>query len=194
MKKINNKIWLTIFMVFTVMWAVLIFNMSSNPAGESDKMSMYVGRKVATVFIPSYNEMTYDVQQTIAEKLDYPVRKAAHMTEYAVFAVLISLDIYYITEIKNKRRTVNGKFSQTGKNYESFNGYKNGKKNAVIAIIIVALYASTDEIHQLFVPGRAGLFTDVLIDTAGGIIGVIVTYFVIRGLKRVIEKNEGRDL
>jgi len=176
------------------MWAVMIFNMSSHPAGESDKMSMYVGRKVAKIFIPSYNEMTYDVQQTIAEKLDYPVRKAAHMTEYAIFAVLISLDIYYITEIKNKRGSANGKSSQNRKTGEGCNGYKNGKKNGVITLIIVALYASTDEIHQLFVPGRAGLFTDVLIDTAGGIIGVIVTYFVIRGLKRVIEKNEGRDL
>ena len=32
------------------------------------------------------------------------------------------------------------------------------------------LYACTDEFHQLFVPGRAGRFTDVLIDTTGGII------------------------
>ena len=167
--KIKNKIWFVIFAIFTVMWAVMIFKMSAHPADESDKMSLYVGRKVATIFIPSYNEMTYDAQTLIAEKLDYPVRKAAHMTEYAVFAVLISLDIYNLSGIISKRR-------------------------ALMALIISALYASTDEIHQLFVPGRAGLFTDVLIDTAGALIGVTVTYFAIRGLKRVIDQNEGRNV
>ena len=40
-------------------------------------------------------------------------------------------------------------------------------------ILIVILYASTDEFHQLFVPGREGTFRDVLIDTSGAIIAII---------------------
>ncbi len=31
----------------------------------------------------------------------------------------------------------------------------------------VILYAVSDEVHQLFVPGRGGQLTDVIIDTAG---------------------------
>jgi VanZ family protein len=178
--KIKNKIWFTIFALATVMWAVLIFRMSSHPADESDKMSLYVGRKVATIFIPSYNEMTYEVQTMIAEKLDYPVRKAAHMTEYAVFAVLLSLDIYQYKNMKIKERKLEPEVLNRG--------------NCITAVIISAAYACTDEFHQLFVPGRAGLFTDVLIDTSGALIGVLITYFVIKGLKGVIEKNEGRNI
>lgn len=56
-----------------------------------------------------------------------------------------------------------------------------------------AVYAATDEIHQLFVPGRAGRFSDVCIDGAGAVLGVVVFVVIvklvlaIRGLK---EKRE----
>ena len=43
------------------------------------------------------------------------------------------------------------------------------------------IYASTDEIHQLFVGGRSGRFTDVLIDTAGGFIGIMAAAFIAAG-------------
>ena len=37
----------------------------------------------------------------------------------------------------------------------------------VLAIVCGSLYGVTDEFHQLFVPGRAGKLTDVLIDCIG---------------------------
>lgn len=37
----------------------------------------------------------------------------------------------------------------------------------------VFLYACTDEWHQTFIDGRGGCFEDVLIDTNGGVIGMI---------------------
>lgn len=41
------------------------------------------------------------------------------------------------------------------------------------SIIISNLYSITDEIHQLFVPGRHGKFTDTLIDLTGIFLGFI---------------------
>jgi VanZ family protein len=41
-----------------------------------------------------------------------------------------------------------------------------------LALVAGSLYAATDELHQLFVPGRAGAVTDWAIDTAGVAIGV----------------------
>jgi VanZ family protein len=41
-----------------------------------------------------------------------------------------------------------------------------------LAILAGSAYAATDELHQSFVPGRAGLVTDWLIDTAAVVIGV----------------------
>ena len=41
-----------------------------------------------------------------------------------------------------------------------------------LALLAGSLYAATDELHQLLVPGRAGAVTDWAIDTAGVAIGV----------------------
>jgi VanZ family protein len=41
-----------------------------------------------------------------------------------------------------------------------------------VAVLAASAYAATDELHQAFVPGRAGTPVDWLIDTAGVVIGV----------------------
>ena len=48
------------------------------------------------------------------------------------------------------------------------------------AIIITFLYACSDEFHQLFIPGRSGEFRDVMIDSTGGIIGIVFTTFIVK--------------
>ncbi|MDO4924147.1 MAG: VanZ family protein [Turicibacter sp.] len=73
------------------------------------------------------------------------IRKGAHFTEYLI--------LYVLTFIV-------------------FIDYQTFKKSLVYAIIFVFLYACTDEIHQAFVPGRACAFTDVMIDTAGGLLAL----------------------
>lgn len=42
------------------------------------------------------------------------------------------------------------------------------------AAVIGILYAASDEFHQLFVPGRSGQITDVLIDSVGVILGILM--------------------
>ncbi len=42
----------------------------------------------------------------------------------------------------------------------------------VTAVLIVAVYAATDELHQMFSEGRSGELFDVIIDTAGGTLAV----------------------
>lgn len=39
---------------------------------------------------------------------------------------------------------------------------------------IAFLYAGTDEIHQRFVPGRSGQFSDVCLDSAGALAGILL--------------------
>ena len=50
----------------------------------------------------------------------------------------------------------------------------------LINILICAFYAVTDEIHQIFVPGRAFEWMDVGIDTAGAIIGMFAMAIIIK--------------
>ena len=45
------------------------------------------------------------------------------------------------------------------------------KKVFIFTILICILYAASDEIHQLYIPGRSGEFRDVMIDTFGALIG-----------------------
>jgi VanZ family protein len=49
-----------------------------------------------------------------------------------------------------------------------------GKKSPLDALLISVAYAFTDEIHQLFVPGRSGLLRDVAIDSTGMIISSLL--------------------
>ena len=42
-----------------------------------------------------------------------------------------------------------------------------------VALALCFLYACSDEIHQLFVMGRSGQFTDVLLDSFGACIGIL---------------------
>lgn len=51
-------------------------------------------------------------------------------------------------------------------------GASDGRKG--IAALIGVLYAASDEFHQLFVPGRSGQITDVMIDSVGVILGIII--------------------
>jgi len=45
-------------------------------------------------------------------------------------------------------------------------------------VLIVFLYASTDEFHQMFVPTRTPMVSDVFIDTSGAIIGMILLWLL----------------
>ena len=50
--------------------------------------------------------------------------------------------------------------------FRAFNGY-NVKNAFLLSILISTLYGVTDEIHQLFVPGRAFEIKDIFIDLLG---------------------------
>jgi VanZ family protein len=63
-----------------------------------------------------------------------------------------------------------------------------GWKAIMIAIVISFLYAVSDEIHQYFVPGRMPLVLDIIIDTAGATVGVIV-YSILYRLYRLLKKE-----
>lgn len=49
------------------------------------------------------------------------------------------------------------------------------KKAVLSACMISVLYAASDEWHQIYVPGRAGQITDVLLDGFGSLVGILVS-------------------
>ena len=84
-------------------------------------------------------------------ELQLLIRKAAHFTEYLILYLLI---------------------------FNVMINHQSLKKSLVYTLVGVFLYACTDEIHQAFVPGRACTFIDVLIDTSGGVMAMILIWMI----------------
>ena len=94
-------------------------------------------------------------QQEVIETI---IRKLAHFCLYTLGGILILLHI---------------------------NLYKISDKNKVIiSYSIGTAYAITDELHQLFVPGRSGEIRDVFIDSLGIITGIIIIRLYLKMIKR----------
>ncbi len=53
-----------------------------------------------------------------------------------------------------------------------------GYRGAFTALLICALYAMSDETHQLFIAGRSGELRDVLIDSSGAFTGIGITFLI----------------
>jgi len=54
--------------------------------------------------------------------------------------------------------------------------FKNIKEGLINAIILCITYAFFDEIHQMFVGSRSGEVRDIIIDSIGSIIGILLFY------------------
>jgi VanZ family protein len=96
------------------------------------------------------------------ELLHAIVRKCGHLSEYFVFSLLV---------LRSLRGSLGGQ----------------SLKRALITLAIVAGYASTDEFHQSFVPGRTAAVSDVLIDTSGGAIAQVLVALWPRRSSRQLE-------
>ena len=56
--------------------------------------------------------------------------------------------------------------------------YAKIRRELLIPWGIAALYAAADEFHQLFVPGRSGQVSDVMLDSAGALAGLLILALV----------------
>lgn len=61
------------------------------------------------------------------------------------------------------------------------------------SLIIGIVYASSDEIHQCFTPGRGPLLTDVIIDTMGILLGILLIMLVLKLYKIMQNGKENRQ-
>ena len=57
-------------------------------------------------------------------------------------------------------------------------------RNTTIAFVVAVIYGATDELHQSFVPDRTGRLDDLLTDTVGAVIGLVIAYAVLTWLAR----------
>ena len=141
-----------------IVMAMIIFGFSKQDGEESSGLSYKAADIILTVCdkagIIDCNENN---RESMIEAVQFPIRKAAHMTEYFLLAIAISFPLYVYGGIK-------------------------GVRIPVISAVIAIAFAATDEFHQTFVPGRYGCVLDVLIDAAGSIIGLIIVYIIYKNV------------
>ena len=110
--------------------------------------------------MPGYREWSTEEQIKFAETIDHPVRKAAHATEYTILGILL--------------------FMACRDSFEM-----NLKASFRTAFSVGTVYAATDEFHQLFVSGRAGMISDVLLDSMGVLLGCLGIYALHRVFRSI---------
>lgn len=81
------------------------------------------------------------------------IRKLAHFIEYFILGILV---INFITRYDKK---------------------------IIIAILLCIIYATSDEIHQIFVPGRSCQIIDIMIDSLGSIMGIYLYKLITKKCK-----------
>jgi VanZ family protein len=97
------------------------------------------------------------LSQPTVERLHHLFRKCGHLTEYAVLALVLWRAIHQ----PDKKIPRAWRWDEAG-----------------LALAVVFLYAASDEFHQIFVPTRTPLVSDVMIDTLGGALGLLLLWAV----------------
>jgi len=94
------------------------------------------------------------VTQELFDSIHFSVRKAGHLTEYAVLALLL------------------------------FRAFRSGSQErwrrwrALSSLLVAFLYASLDEYHQTFTRRRTGSVYDILIDTSGAVTALVLLWLL----------------
>ena len=93
---------------------------------------------------------------------DLIIRKLGHFSEY------MTLGFFSFSYLSNL--------------FVENNNIKDFKKAGILSFLFSVIYASSDEFHQTFVVGRDGNIIDVLIDSSGSLVGILLSsilYFLV---------------
>jgi VanZ family protein len=139
-----------------LIWASAIFYSSSQPYDKQDIKPLLGGKINVEKVEPYIDEIKviYVGQEVSVHTkgvegfIEFFIRKGAHFTVFMVLAFLI---------------------------YRAFRGSGfSYKKSVIFAPLIAVLYASSDEFHQSLTINRTPMVADVIIDTAGIIMAMII--------------------
>lgn len=132
---------------------VMIFRFSGQEGTDSSALSYKASKVIVEVADEVLDKNLTEEQIGIyAEKYQYYVRKLAHFAEYFILAVSVSFPLYVY-------------------------GMR-GFPLVVFAGAFCIGFACLDEYHQSFVAGRVASQKDVVIDSCGAFLGIIVTRMV----------------
>ena len=131
----------------------VIFHFSAQDSTQSGHLSLLVSKYVVLIYNKLFMKGYDNVRLNELIIYIHPyVRKAAHVTEYLLLAMSVSLPMYVYR-------------------FRSFG-------MTLLTILFCVAFAGLDEYHQSFVSGRVADIHDVMIDSIGILIGVIVVRII----------------
>ncbi len=148
----------------------IIFSFSAQDGVDSGSLSYDVSHKIVEI---GNEVLQKDLEEweidELTYEIEYPVRKAAHMTEYFILAVTVSFP-FYVYGLR-------------------------GFPLMLVAGLICVGFACGDEYHQSFVEGRGPSVRDVGIDSIGvfcGILFVRIVCWTLLAPARMMERHRIR--
>lgn len=141
-----------IFALLTFGVMVLIFCFSHQAGDESSSASSGVTLFIVRLFYKGFDKLSIAAQLEILSRYSFFVRKAAHFSIFAALGIFSNLSIRFFYREKNVSLP---RFS------------------LVFNALFCFIYACSDEFHQLFIAGRVGSFSDVLIDFSGSLTAIL---------------------
>lgn len=155
-----NKKIKVISCILTVAVMALIFFFSSQNSTESSEVSSGVTKELVEFFVGLLH-LPDGNEAELVDMLHNFVRKTAH---FSIFAALGFTSSFAFLANTSKR----------------------GRDVFLAAVIFSMLYAVSDELHQLFVGGRACRVFDVFIDTCGAAFGAGI-FAALMSIKRRVD-------
>ena len=124
-----------------LLWMALIFTAST------DLMST---EHTSRFLVPFLRWLKPDISGATIAQIHFLIRKGAHLTEYAILAVLLW------RAFRLRAAGVRGSLWP----------------QATLALAVAIIFAATDEYHQAFVASRGAAPIDVLLDSCGAALGL----------------------
>ena len=152
------------FMRFVKYWLPLLIWLGVIFLGSIDLMS---AEHTSRFIVPFLRWLKPDISPETLASIHFIVRKCAHLGEYATLALLLIRASISMTNLKQSAWML----------YAS-------------VWVACFLVAATDEFHQTFIVSRSASIRDVMIDSAGAIVGLLIG-FCEGSFKRTPENARG---
>lgn len=120
-------------------------------AGSTDWMS---AEHTSRIIVPLLHWFFPTITPLTLLRVEFFIRKAGHVTEYAVLALLL-YRAFVNTAFRSRRAL-----------------------SAGLVLLFCAAYAASDEFHQSFVPSRTASLRDVMIDLCGATLAVLLYWSI----------------
>jgi VanZ family protein len=133
-------------------WMMLIFSASGD---------VHSYEHSSTLLVPWLRWLWPQMSTEHIEAIHHLFRKCGHFSEYALLALLLWRAIHHT------RKPANTPPSEPRAWHWD---------EAGLTLAIIFLYAASDEFHQIFVPTRTALVSDVFIDTTGAAAGLLALW------------------